>query len=34
MYEFYVNKYLKVIGIIPVCIAVLIPYCTRNLKDY
>ncbi len=32
--EFYSNKYLRVIGIIPVCIAFVIPYFTRNLKDY
>lgn len=32
--EFYIYKYLRVIGIIPVCIAMVIPYCTKNLKDY
>ena len=32
--EFYVNNYLRVIGIIPVCIALAIPYCTKNLKNY
>lgn len=32
--EFDSYKYLRVIGIIPVCIAFLIPYCTKNLKDY
>jgi len=32
--EFYIYKYLRVIGIIPVCIAMVIPYCTRNLKNY
>lgn len=28
------DKYLRVIGIIPVCIAFFIPYCTKDLKDY
>lgn len=32
--EFHWNKYLRVIGIIPVCIALVIPYCTENLKGY
>lgn len=32
--EFDSNKYLRVIGIIPVCIALVIPYFTWNLKDY
>lgn len=32
--EFDSDKYLRVIGIIPVCISLLIPYCTKDLKDY
>lgn len=32
--EFDSDKYLRVLGIIPVCIAWLIPYCTKDLKDY
>ena len=27
-------NYLRIIGIIPVCFALLIPYCTKDLKDY
>lgn len=32
--EFDSDKYLRVIGIIPVCIAFFMPYCTKDLKDY
>lgn len=32
--EFDSDKYLRVIGIIPVCIAFFIPYCTKDLNDY
>lgn len=32
--EFDSDKYLRVIGIIPVCIAFFIPYCTKDLKNY
>ena len=32
--EFDSDKYLRVIGIIPVCIAFFLPYCTKDLKEY